>query len=304
MKNRAFIYIILAGVLWGTSGIFVHYLAPLGFSSMQMTGVRGVVSFIALSLFFLLKDKSVYRVTLPELLIFAAIGAMLYLAAAFYYSSMQLTSVSTAVVLMYTAPIIVSVFSALFFGEKFTPIKTVAVGVMLVGCALVAGIAGGIAFDPLGILFAFGASATYAGYNILTKWAMRRGSRPESSSIYSFLFMSLIALCASDPVGTVSTAVKNPWPSVPLLIGLGVCTFVLPYFLYTLSLKHLPAGTASALSIIEPLSATVFSIILFDEALTVPTGIGIALIIGAVFVLGISDNEKKKEKTVDTVKAN
>ena len=39
MKTKAFIFIIVAGILWGTSGIFVNYLAPYGFTSMQMTSM-------------------------------------------------------------------------------------------------------------------------------------------------------------------------------------------------------------------------------------------------------------------------
>ena len=164
---------------------------------------------------------------------------------------------------------------------------------MLVGCALVAGIVGGISLDPLGLLFGFGSSLTYSAYNVLTKWAIRRGSRPESSSLYSFLAMAVISLVASEPDKVISRVCESPLPSLPLLLGLGICTFVVPYFLYTLSLKTLPAGTASALGIIEPLAATVFSIILFGEELTLPSGVGIALIIGSVFVLGIFDNADK-----------
>ena len=60
MKNRAFIYIILAGVLWGTSGLFAHYLSPLGFSSVQMTGVRGIISAVALVVYALIKNKGFF----------------------------------------------------------------------------------------------------------------------------------------------------------------------------------------------------------------------------------------------------
>ncbi|MBR5505295.1 MAG: hypothetical protein IKV73_03205 [Clostridia bacterium] len=50
MKKQAFIFIILAGLLWGTSGIFVHYLAPFGFSSLQLVFFRTVVSTLVKSL--------------------------------------------------------------------------------------------------------------------------------------------------------------------------------------------------------------------------------------------------------------
>ena len=50
-------------------------------------------------------------------------------------------------------------------------------------------------------------------------------------------------------------------------------------------MRDLPAGTASALSIVEPMAATVFSVVLFHEAMSVASVIGIVLILLAVFLL-------------------
>ena len=45
MKTKAFIYVIIAGIAWGTSGIFVNFLAPYGYTSLQMTALRGAVCY-------------------------------------------------------------------------------------------------------------------------------------------------------------------------------------------------------------------------------------------------------------------
>ena len=74
-------------------------------------------------------------------------------------------------------------------------------------------------------------------------------------------------------------------PSLPLLLLLGVCTFVIPYTLYTIGLRDLPAGTASALSIVEPMSATVYSIIFLKENMNLLTVMGIILVVGSVLML-------------------
>ncbi len=291
MKKQAFIYIILAGVLWGTSGIFVHYLSPYGFSSLQMTAVRGVVSLICMTVYALIADRTLFKITPRELIFFAAIGTSLFFTASCYYSSMQMTSVSTAVVLMYTAPIYVMIFSVLFLGEKISRLKLVSVACMLIGCFLVAGIIGGMRFDLTGIIIGVLSGIAYASYNIFTKISMKTGSRPVSATLYSFLFMSIIAICVCEPAEIVSNATKSPAATLPLLLGLGICTFVLPYLFYTLAMKTLPAGTASALGIVEPMAATLFSVILFDEALNIFSVTGIALILLAVFLLGYSDNK-------------
>ena len=285
MKTRAFIYIILAGVLWGTSGLFVHFLTPLGFSSLQMTAMRGVVAFLCMFILALLKNRDIFRVSKRELALFAASGLGIFGTASSYYAAMQLTSVSTAVVLMYTAPIIVMVYSVLFMGEKMTAIKGVAVLAMLVGCCLVSGMIGGMKFHALGIFMGLLSGISYSAYNIFTKVQMRGNSHPLSATLYCFMFMAIFSLVSCQPFEASKIVMEHFWASVPLMIGIGIGTCVLPYFLYTLALKELPAGTASALGIVEPMSATVFSVLFLQEQLSVYSVCGIVLILVAVFLL-------------------
>lgn len=297
MRARAFIYVILAGVLWGTSGIFVHYLAPYGFTSLQMTAVRGLVSAVAMLIYALVTDRRQLCVGWRELLLFLAIGAALFGTASLYYTAMQMTSVSTAVVLMYTAPVYVGVFSMIFLSEKFSATKLCAILLMLVGCGLVSGIVGGASFDPLGTLVGALTGVVYAAYNLLTKLAMRIGAKPVSTTLYAFLFMSAIALAVSNPHEIAEHAAAAPAVTIPLLTGLGLATFVIPYFLYTLGMRTLPAGTASALSVVEPMSATLFGVLLLGESLDGFATVGILLILAAVVILGGSD---KRTKGADT----
>ena len=303
MKTKAFIYIIIAGILWGTSGIFVHFLQPYGFSSLQMTAVRGLISFIGMAIYAFISDKKLFKIKPFDLLFFIPIGATLFFTAYLYYTAMTMTSVSTAVVLMYMAPVYVMVFSVLFLGEKFSKVKLISLFAMLIGCCLVSGIIGGIAFNVWGIVFGFLSGISYATYNIVTKVALKRERNAVSITVYSFLVMAIIAMSVAKPADIVRKAALNPWPSIPLLIGLGITTFVIPYFLYTLSMRDLPAGTASALGIIEPMAATVFSVLFLDEKLSWLHSIGIILILAAVFMLGKAEGkgEEKGGECKETV---
>ncbi len=298
MKTKAFIYIIIAGLLWGTSGIFVHYLAPYGLTSLQMTAVRGTVSFICIAAYLLICNRGKFKTKPKELLIFGVIGMMLFSTAYLYYSAMQMTSISTAVILMYAAPIYVMVFSVIFLGESFSKLKLASLVLMIVGCCLVSGIIGGLKFNLVGILLGFFSGLTYATYNIVTKVSMDRGNSPLTNTVYGFAFMAVIALSISKPAGIITVASTKPSIVVPLMIGLGVVTFVTPYFLYTLAMKELPAGTASALGIVEPMAATVYSVILFSEELTVFSAVGIILILLAVVLLGRAEgNHENRSNT-------
>ena len=285
-KKLSFAFIILAGMCWGTSPIFVHYLAPYGFTSQQMTAVRGTVSFICMLFYVVLVNRKLFKTRFQDLCLYAVIGASLFGTAFCYYSAMQMTSTSTAVVLMYTAPIYVMLFSVLFLGEKFSKAKFVALVMMLIGCCLVSGIITGLRFDVIGILVGILTSFIYAAYNILTKVSMQKKLEPVTVTLYSFLFMSIISLLVCKPGDLVTNIASAPLQTVPLCVGLGIVTFVMPYFLFTWSMKHLPAGIASALSVVEPMAATVFSAVLFFEIPDPWSVGGIILILAAVYLLG------------------
>lgn len=290
--KKAFIFTIISGVLWGSSAAFVKFLTPYGFPSFQLTFVRGAVSFICMALYALIFDRSLFKISLKELFYLFFVGASLFGCAGCYFTSMQMTSVSTAVTLMYTAPIYVMIFSVLFLGEKFSKFKLVSVICMLLGCCLVSGLIGGIKFNLPGIIIGFVAGISFAAYNVLTKISVDRRCKPFTATMYSSLFMTVVALFVSD-IGTLGTNISHaPLITIPLLVGLGVVTFVVPYFLYSSAMKNLPVGTVSSLSTVEPMSATLFSIIIFGEKLTISSVLGILLIVLAVILLGKSENTK------------
>ena len=295
MKLRSVFYIVLAGILWGTSGLFVHYLAPYGFTSLQMTAVRGTVSFLCIAVYVLLRSRASLRVTPRRLILCVLAGASVFGTAACYFSAMQLTSIATAVVLMYMAPVLVTVFSVLFLKERFTRMKGISVALMVVGCALVSGVIGGLKFHLGGILLGILSAIVYAAYSIFTKLALEAECAPMTSSFYSYLSMAVLALAVSAPQEIVSHVAADPIRVLPVMIALGIVTFILPYFLYTLALKELPAGTASALSIVEPMAATIFSVAVFHEKLGVAAAIGIVLILGAVILLSREEGGRSED---------
>ena len=293
MKTKAFTFIIVAGILWGTSPLFVSYFSSYGFSSVQMTTARSIVAVIALAIYIAIFNRGAFRVGPVDFIIFALSGISYVGTATFYYQSMQMTTAATAVVLMYIAPIVVMIYSVIFFGERFTALKLLSVVSMLVGCFLVAGVIGGFKFNFIGILCGVASGISYSGYNIFTKIAMRRSSNPLSATFYAFLTAATLALFICNPVEMVEKISVSVSATLPMLILLGAVTCVSPYILYTLAMRDLSAGTASSLGIIEPMSATIFSMIFLDEMPDVFQIVGIALILWAVVILGKAESKNE-----------
>ncbi len=289
MKKQSFIYIVLTGVLWGTSGIFVNMLSPYGFTQFHMTAMRGLVAAILMSAYVFFKNRQLFKVKPKELILFALSGLAVFGTSACYFGAIRASGVSTAVVLMYTAPVFVMAFSVVFLGEKFGAIKLISVVLVTLGSVLVSGVIGDIKFGVMGIILGISAGLCYSAYNVITKIEMMQKSDSMSATVYSFIFMAIISVAFCDPDQMLSIVARNPLETLPLVFGIGLFTCVFPYFLYTLALRDIPVGTASALSIIEPMSATVFSVVLFNEKLSFASAFGIILILVAVFLLGIGE---------------
>ncbi len=295
MKKSAFLYVILAGVLWGTSGIFFHLLEPFGFTSLQMTAMRGFVASVVMSLYVLLRQRRCFRIHPKEAILYLCSGLSLFGTASCYFAAIDASSVSTAVILMYTAPVFVTVFSVAFLGEKLNLPKVVSIFCMIAGCALVSGVVGGMKFSFWGIALGLGAGFAYSAYNIFTKIEMMHGCDSQSATLYCFIVMGTVSTVVSDPGEIVRLTMLKPAVIVPLILGIGVCTCILPYVFYTLALRDIPAGTASALSIVEPMAATVFSVAFLNEKLSVPSVCGIVLIAAAVCLLNRRGTEAAAE---------
>ncbi len=285
MKKSALICIVAASIGWGTSGIFVDCLTPLGFTSLHMTFIRSLAMLLSMLLYVLICDRRLFKISFFHLLLTMGSGLAFFGTASCYFYSMVKSSVSTAVVLMYTAPIFVMIYSVLFLGEKLTRVKVFCVGFMLLGCSLVSGIIGGFRFDAVGIVFGLLSGLCYSAYNILTKIQMKKGMNPVTANLYGFLFASAIGALTAD-IGQLPVYIaENAGYTIPLTMLLGLCTSVMPYLCYSSALKAIPVGTASSLAILEPMSATILSIAFLGEQLSALPAFGIALILGSVFIL-------------------
>jgi len=289
MKKQSLLLIIIASLLWGTSGIFVNYLSPYGITALQMTAIRGTVSVLAIGIYMLITTKrmakQVFSVKARELPMIIAAGFCMFMTASCYYISMQLTSVATSVILMYTAPLFVTCYSVIFMKERLTIQKIIGIVSIFIGCAFVSGVVGGIKMNFWGVAIGLLSGISYSAYNIVTKIEMKRNVKPVSATFYCYVTMTVLALLVSQPSNIITVAMNNSINATFLMIGLGIFTFAMPYFLYTIALKDVSASLASSLGVIEPLSATVYSAVLFNEKLGVYQVLGILLVVGAILLL-------------------
>ena len=290
MKKLPILYVIFAGLAWGSAGLFVYVLSA-HFSSLQLALTRASVSAVLALLLALVTDPRSLKITLRQFFPLALAGVVFFTMASFYYMAIANSSTSTAAVILNMAPIFVMVFSTVFWGEHFTLKKGLAVAAAVIGCALVTGIVGGMVFAPIGIFYAFLSCASYAAYSISVRTAAKRGVSATTSNTYIFLIASVVACLVAGPRELVSKAGSVSFWILLALIGFGAVTGFLASFLYTKAMERLPAGVVASMSAIEPLTLTVTGIVFLHDTITVYSAIGMVMILGSVFVLSLENHE-------------
>lgn len=292
-KSLGPLLIILAGIFWGSMGLFVRTLTRWGFSSTQITAGRLQLAAVLFCLLLLLRDPKGFRIRWKDLPLFLGLGlASILFFTLCYFAAITIMPLSTAAILLYTSPIWVMLLSVLFFRERLDRVKLLALCMAFGGCVLVSGITGG-GLTVRGLLLGLGAGFGYGLYSILGTLALRRYA-PMTVTAYTFLIAGLGSLFLNPPSAFSAQLAATASPAGTFLFFLltALITAVVPFLLYTLGLRTVEASKAAILATVEPLVATLFGILVFAEPLTLTSALGILLILGAVILLNLKKARK------------
>ena len=275
--------ILAAAALWGIIGVWNRRLMAGGLSPYSIVVVRNCGGLVLLLAVMALRDRSVFHVERQHLKYFFGTGVVsVVLFTVCYFSCQEICSLAVASILLYTAPAIVVVLSAILWREPVTKKKLLALGLTLVGCALVCGVfSGSLTVTGGGIALGLGAGFFYALYSIFGRYALAHYG-PMSVTVWTFVFAGAASLVLVRPAELAALA----QPSLALTaVGLVVCSTVLPYILYTRGLARVEAGKASILASLEPVVASVAGVVLFGEPMSPLTAAGIVCVLAGVYIL-------------------
>lgn len=278
--------IILAGIFWGLIGVFAKSLTQLGFNSVQNTTIRLVVCAIVL----LLINVRHLRIKICDLWMFALLGvASLFSMSFVYFEAIKYTSLSLAAILLYTAPIMVTIMSWLFYHEKMTPLKISALIFAFTGIVMVSGFDTTVNVSAKGVFFGLLSAFAYSLYSIIGKFVLKK-YKTETTITYAFVFAGLCSLLCCDfgDFAAIVSKSDDVLHLITIMALTGIISAAIPYTLYTTGLNKVPAGKASILASVEPLTATVVGICFYSEKLGFISIVGIIFILGAVTALGFN----------------
>ena len=296
--RRGLILIVLASILWGTTGLTSKVLDRL--SAVDALSV-GALRLITASPALLLLAQALAPGSLRPLLK-REWRAVLILGAAMagyngsFFAALARTSVTAGTLLaLCTAPLFVATLARIFLHEPLTRPVLLALAAGLSGTALLVGGQGGR--DLLRLDYAFGnllaliAGLSYAVYALVGR-AKSHGAPPASLAALSFttaaIFLSPFALANGLRLPT-------NFPAWLAVLYLGLVPTALAYALYLSGLRVVPATMASIGTLIEPLTASVLAALFLHERLT-PSGLlGAGLLLSSLAILSFGTRQQSTD---------
>jgi drug/metabolite transporter (DMT)-like permease len=262
-RGRALIF--FAALLWSLAGVFIKLL------EIHPLAIVFYRSFFASLVFVPFLKFSQFHFN-PAILI----SVISYTAAiTAFVSANKLTTAANAIVLQYTAPVLVYLFSRLVLGEKISTPNALALTVSMVGVVF-------ISFDNAGepemsgVLLALVSGVLFAIYMVNLQQIKK------ISAIYLTWLNNLVCALLVLPF------VKAPFAlsSEQLLIVaiMGAVQLGLPYFLFSRGLATIPLQEAALIALVEPVLNPVWVALIVGEIPSFATLIGGAMILTALAV--------------------
>ncbi|WP_221568110.1 DMT family transporter [Alkalihalobacillus sp. TS-13] len=295
MKKWAYVLIAIGAALWGLIAIFVEGLYEYGFTAIQVVAIRVIVAALILVVFVLIKNPRLLKVEWRDSIYFIGTGIF---SIVFFnwclFTAIQETSIAVAAILLYTAPAIVTILSRFLFQEWFTKRKLIALFMTLFGCTFVIGLlpGGSSSVSFFGVIVGLGSGLGYALYSIFGKYALAKYSSLTVTT-YTFIFGS-VAMIPTTGLWTKTSELQEPGVLLNA-VGIGFLSTVIAYMLYTVGLQFVESSRASITATVEPVVATLVSVMLFHEQLTVWQVLGIFLVLSAVMIVQESKKVRMKQ---------
>ncbi|MDX3612157.1 DMT family transporter [Streptomyces europaeiscabiei] len=298
--RQGVLYVAIAATAWGTGGAVaaelydVGGIGPISVSFWRFLTGLGLLLTVhlvrrtrrpetALSL------RATYAAN-PRRALLTGFGLAVYQTA--YFASVQQAGLTVAtVVTLGSGPVLVTVGARLTLGERTGAAGTAAVVSGVIGLVLLMGGADGSTGPAplLGIGYALLSAVGYAGVTLLGRFSGRKNAGGAfEATVTGFAVGTVCLLPMALLEGMLPDMERGAW-TLGLILYLGAVPTALAYTLFFVGLAAVRATTASVVALVEPLTAAVIGVLVFDERLNAVVLTGTALLLFAVLFLAAGE---------------
>ena len=280
---------LLSMAVFGTIAPFVRRISV---SSGELALYRAILGAALIGVYLLIRRENPFSAKLRrEILLLLLSGGAMGINWILLFEAYRYTTVSTATLCYYFAPVIVTLLSPILFREALTPRQILCFVMATLGLVLITGVEG--RGNLTGILFGLGAAAFYAAVVLLNKYI--RHTAGIQRTFLQFLAAIVILIPYVAATGGVTLSRLNSIGWVCLLV-VGIFHTGITYCLYFSSLKAIPGQSTAILSYIDPLVAVVISVTVLQEPLSWRQALGGTLILGFTLWNLLPERQKSQQR--------
>jgi drug/metabolite transporter (DMT)-like permease len=285
------LFVILSAIAFGAIAIFAKTAYQAGSDPISVLFFRFSIASVVM-IPWVISGK----IPLPRgrfLLGLILMGGIGYVGMSFcYFTALTMVSAGLVAILLYLYPAIVTLFSVLFFKERLTWIKVIALLFAIAGTLLTIGPGGGGKLS--GILLAMTAPFIYSAYILVGSRILKRVP-VLSSSVVVMLSASLVFGGAVAIQGLNFPRTYQGWAGV---LGIALISTVVAIIAFFKGLERVGPTNASILSTFEPVTTVILAFLFLNEAIGWMRIAGGALILIAVILLSKSELKNRDGKDV------
>jgi drug/metabolite transporter (DMT)-like permease len=283
----------------------VHVLAPI--DPLVLAQSRSTIALLILGPLLFLKKRSSLRVRGSHLAQFFLLG-ILGLAASnyLYYLAIEKTTVATAIVLQYVAPVWVLLYMLARGLQRATALRISGVVLAVIGCALAVGeiaaqrrfpwlVLSGTRFNVIGVIAAELAAISFAFYNVFGQHLVQIYER-WTVLVYSLLGASVFWQLLNPPWKIFAQHYSSgQWL---FMLVFSITSMLIPFSLYFAGLQHLDPTRAIVTACLEPVWAILLTAITLGEFVSPMQVLGIAVVLSATILVQRPDRQAPAEPRI------
>jgi DME family drug/metabolite transporter len=316
--TRGYFFIAAATFFWGLAaalgrGMFTgrlsggtHVLGPI--DPLVLAQSRSTIALLILAPILFLKRRSTLRVRAHHLAQFFLLG-ILGLAASnyFYYFAIEKTTVATAIVLQYVAPVWVLLYMLARGLQRATKLRISGVVLAVIGCALAVGeiavhrgfpwlALSGARFNLIGVVAAETAAISFAFYNVYGQHLLQIYDR-WTVLLYSLLGASVFWQLLNPPWKIVAQHYSGGQWLFMLIFA--IASMLIPFSLYFTGLQYLDPTRAIVTACLEPVWAILLTAIILGELVSTIQVVGIVVVLSATILVQRPDRQTPAEPRIE-----
>ncbi|MGJ0361180.1 DMT family transporter [Aliarcobacter cryaerophilus] len=285
LQTKGVILAIISAICYGMNPLGALFLYEEGLNVNSVIFYRFIFASILLAIFMLIKKNSFY-LKFKEIILLALLGLLFGISAISLFNSFLYMDAGLASTVLFIYPIFVAIIMALFFKEKNSIITILSIIFAFLGVVLLYE-SDGANVSNFGIFLVIVSSLCYAIYIVIINQYLKISALKVT--FYSMLFCTITILIHSffDSSLNIMPLVNfNMWFYTIFLAF--VPTIISLLFLIK-AIQLIGSTSASILGALEPLTAVLIGVYVFNEKITFWLVIGIVFILFGVILIVLKD---------------